>query len=183
MNVESLIRPEILTMECYVPIVPFEVLSARLGRAPRDIVKLDANENPYGPSPGVREALANLQFAHIYPDPQSTALRAALSQHLGLPAENILAGAGADELIDLVLRLFIRPGEAVIDYPPTFGMYAFDTALNAGRLIKIPRRDDFSVDVDAVASAAESPLFQWERGIGGIGANLTVRSAPRSDSG
>jgi histidinol-phosphate aminotransferase len=154
MNIESLIRPEIITMEPYTPIVPFEVLSARLGRAPGDIVKLDANENPYGPSPKVREALSKLEFAHIYPDPESTALRAALSRRLNLPAENILAGAGADELIDLVLRLFLRPGDAVIDCPPTFGMYSFDTAVNAGRLIQIPRREDFSVDISTIETIA-----------------------------
>ena len=150
MNINSLIRPEIITMEPYTPIVPFEVLSARLGRALGDIIKLDANENPYGPSPKVREALSNLAFAHIYPDPESTALRTALARHLNLPAESILAGAGADELIDLILRLFLRPGDAVIDCPPTFGMYSFDTAVNAGRLIQIPRREDFSVDVSTI---------------------------------
>jgi len=156
MNIESFIRPEIITMESYTPIVPFEVLSARLGRAPQDIIKLDANENPYGPSPKVGEALSNLEFAHIYPDPESTALRAALARRLNFPAENILAGAGADELIDLILRLFLRPGDVVIDCPPTFGMYSFDTAINAGHLIQIPRRDNFSIDVPAIESLFSS---------------------------
>ncbi len=150
MNIQSIIRPELLTMEPYTPIVPFDVLSARLGRAPADIVKLDANENPYGPSPRARAALASLPFPHIYPDPESTALRAALARDLGLPAQNILAGSGADELIDLILRLFISPGDAVIDCPPTFGMYSFDTAINAGKLLTVPRRADFSVDVAAI---------------------------------
>ena len=162
MNIESLIRPEIITMEPYAPIVPFEVLSVRLGRAPQDIIKLDANENPYGPSPKARQALGNLEFAHIYPDPESTALRTALARHLNLPAENILAGAGADELIDLILRLFLCPGDAVIDCPPTFGMYSFDTAVNAGRLIKIPRREDFSVDVDAFPPLLNGTLRSGE---------------------
>jgi histidinol-phosphate aminotransferase len=152
MNIESLIRPEIITMEAYTPILPFEVLSARLGRVPEDIIKLDANENPYGPSPRVHEALAKLPFAHIYPDPESTELRNALSHDIGVPAENILASAGADELIDLILRLFLRPGDAVIDCPPTFGMYSFDTAVNAGSLLKAPRREDFSVDVELITS-------------------------------
>lgn len=139
-------------MQPYTPIVPFEVLSARLGRDPKDILKLDANENPYGPGPRVRAALASLEYAHIYPDPESTALRAALARHTGLPAENLLAGAGADELIDLIMRLFICPGDAIVDCPPTFGMYPFDAALNAARVITIPRRADFSVDVDAIES-------------------------------
>ena len=57
----------------YTPIEPFEVLSERVGRAPEDIIKLDANENPYGMSPRAREALADLAYGHIYPDPESPA--------------------------------------------------------------------------------------------------------------
>ena len=144
-------------MEPYAPIVPFEVLSARLGRAPENIIKLDANENPYGPSPRVREALAALPFPHIYPDPESAALRAALARDTGLPAENLLAGAGADELIDLIMRLFLRPGDVVIDCPPTFGMYPFDAAVNGGRVVRVPRRPDFSLDVDAIIAACDAP--------------------------
>ena len=75
MDPTDLIRPEIKTMEPYAPIYPFDVVAARLGRAPEAIVKLDANENPYGPSPKVRAALAGLQNANIYPDPESRALR------------------------------------------------------------------------------------------------------------
>lgn len=152
MNIETLLRPDVLTMQPYTPIVPFEVLSARLGRTPHEIIKLDANENPYGPSPRVREALAKLEYAHIYPDPESNALRAALAKNTGVPAENLLAGSGADELIDLIARIFLQPNDVVIDCPPTFGMYAFDTAINAGRVINIPRRADFSVDVEAIHS-------------------------------
>jgi histidinol-phosphate aminotransferase len=157
MHITDLIRPDIASMEPYAPIVPFEVLSARLGRAPKDIIKLDANENPYGPSPRVREALAALPFPHIYPDPESTALRAALARDTGLPAKNLLAGAGADELIDLVMRLFLRAGDAVIDCPPTFGMYPFDAAINGAKVVRILRRPDFSVDVQAIQGLFKAP--------------------------
>jgi histidinol-phosphate aminotransferase len=66
----------------------------------------------------------------------------------------LLAGLGADELIDLVMRLFITPGDAVVNCPPTFGMYRFDAAVNRARLVSVPRRADFSLDVAAVAAAA-----------------------------
>ncbi|MEZ0397043.1 MAG: histidinol-phosphate transaminase [Anaerolineales bacterium] len=137
----------------YTPIEPFEVLSARYGRRPEEIIKLDANENPYGLSPRVRRALAEMEYAHIYPDPESRALRRALAEYTGVPMENLLAGAGADELIDLILRLLLRPGECVLDCPPTFGMYAFDTLLNAGTLIEVPRRPDFSLDLEGIRAA------------------------------
>ena len=140
----------------YTPIEPFEVLSTRLGRFPDEIIKLDANENPYGPSPKVRQALAELQYPHIYPDPESRALRAALAQFTGVPIENLLASAGADELIDLVLRVLLDPGDRVLVCPPTLGMYAFDTRLNAGEVVEVPRRQDFSLDLPAIQAAVEA---------------------------
>ncbi len=141
------------TLPAYTPIEPFEVLSARLGRPPEQIVKLDANENPYGPSSLVRQALAELEFPHIYPDPESRALRAGLAKFTGIPVDNLLAGSGADELIDLLLRVMLEKDDLVISCPPTFGMYPFDTVLNGGSMIEIPRRPDFSLDLEAIQHA------------------------------
>jgi histidinol-phosphate aminotransferase len=139
----------------YIPIEPFDVLSQRLGIPAENIVKLDANENPYGPSPRSRAALAELRFPHIYPDPESRSLRKALSQFSGVSSDYLLAGAGADELIDLLLRVLLEPGETVLNFPPTFGMYAFDTLLNNGRIEEIPRNEDFSLDLPVIEEAVE----------------------------
>jgi histidinol-phosphate aminotransferase len=139
----------------YTPIEPFDVLSERIGRAPEEIVKLDANENPYGMSPRAQAALAQLPFGHIYPDPESRALRAALADFTQAPAENLLVGAGADELIDLIMRVMLSPRDKIINCPPTFGMYAFDADLNNAQVVNVPRRSDFSVDVDGIIAAAE----------------------------
>lgn len=162
-DIERLFRPELATMQPYVPIHPFEVVSQWLGRAPEDIVKLDANENPYGPSPAAVAAMAGYPWLHIYPDPQSTELRAALAKYTGVPAERILAGHGADELIDLIGRLLLSPGDAVIDCPPTFGMYAFCAAVNGACLLNVPRRADFSIDVAAIERiAAPQPASGYD---------------------
>ena len=162
-RLKNLIRPDIADMAPYTPIVPFDVLSQRLGIPAEDIIKLDANENPYGPSPRVRQALADETYYHIYPDPDSTSLRQALSQYTGIDAAHIVAGHGADELIDLLIRLFVAPGDAVINCPPTFGMYRFDTELNGGKVIDIERKSDFSLDteksVDIVASSGNIKIL------------------------
>lgn len=152
---DRLVRKHILKMPAYEPILPFEVLSGQLGRPEDQIIKLDANENPYGPLPCVFEALAHLPYAHIYPDPGSRALRKALSSFHGIPEENLLASAGADELIDLVLRLLVEPGEAILNCPPTFGMYAFDGDLAGARVISVPRLADFSVDASEIEKAVQ----------------------------
>ncbi|MFN8413955.1 MAG: aminotransferase class I/II-fold pyridoxal phosphate-dependent enzyme, partial [Anaerolineales bacterium] len=117
------IRPHLESLPPYAPIEPFEVLSVRLGRTPDQIVKLDANENPYGPLPVVREALGNMDFPHIYPDPESRALRKSISKFTGIGEEYLLAGQGADELIDLLMRVFLEPNDCILSCPPTFGMY------------------------------------------------------------
>ena len=153
MDLTALIRADLASMQAYQPIRPIEVLAARLGYTPDAIVKLDANENPYGLSPRARAALAELQYAHIYPDPESRLLRAALSDLTGRPTGQLLAGAGADELIDLTVRLFLQPGDAILDCPPTFGMYAFDAAVAGAKVIRVPRRPNWSVDVGAVVEA------------------------------
>ncbi len=139
----------------YTPIEPFDVLSERIGRAQEQIIKLDANENPYGMSPRAKAALAQLPFGHIYPDPESRALRAALAEFTQTPAENLLVGAGADELIDLIMRVVLSPGDTIINCPPTFGMYAFDADLNNAQVVNVPRKSDFAIDVDGIFQAAE----------------------------
>ena len=150
------IRPHLETLPPYTPIEPFEVLSARMGREPSQIIKLDANENPYGPLPAVRQALGNLAFPHIYPDPESRVLRKSLEEFTGVPSSNLLAGAGADELIDLLMRLLLDPADRILSCPPTFGMYSFDAELNAARVIEVQRREGFSLDLEALCNAVDT---------------------------
>nr|GEV65181.1 histidinol-phosphate aminotransferase, chloroplastic-like [Tanacetum cinerariifolium] len=152
---DSFIRPHLRQLKPYQPILPFEVLSTRLGRKPEDIVKLDANENPYGPPPEVFEALGAMKFPYIYPDPESRTLRAALAHDSGLESEYILVGCGADELIDLIMRCVLEPGDSIVDCPPTFTMYEFDAAVNCASVLKVPRKKDFSLDVERITEVIE----------------------------
>jgi histidinol-phosphate aminotransferase len=153
MNIESLLRPHIRQLAAYEPVLPFEVRSRQLDLPPEQIVKLDANENPCGPLPEVLDALARLPYPHIYPDPESRELRATLATYHDVPPENLLAGAGADELIDLIMRLILDPGDCLLNCPPTFGMYAFDGQVNDARVVNVPRQADFSLDLPALEEA------------------------------
>ena len=152
----ALLNPHLAELEEYAPIEPFEVLSARLGIPAERIVKLDANENPYGPLPAATEALARYPHFHIYPDPAQSELRDALGAFIGVPAAHILPGHGADELLDYLCRLFLAPGDTVINTPPTFGMYSFDAKLAGAKVIDARRNDDYSVDVETVEAAVET---------------------------
>ena len=152
----ALLNPHLADLEEYAPIEPFEVLSERLGIPAERIVKLDANENPYGPLPAVTEALARYPHFHVYPDPRQSMLCDALSEFIGVPAASIVSGHGADELLDYLCRLFLAPGDAVINAPPTFGMYSVDARLAGAKVVDVRRNEDFTVDVEAIADAVEA---------------------------
>jgi histidinol-phosphate aminotransferase len=148
------LRPHFQGLPPYTPIEPPEVLAERLGLRPDQIVKLDGNENPYGPSPRALAALSNETSYHIYPDPSQHRLREALAEYVGLTPEYVVAGSGSDELIDLIVRLFVAPGEAVLDFPPTFGMYSFLAGVNDSRVISLARTADFGIDLPAALAAS-----------------------------
>lgn len=150
---ENIFRNDVDALTPYKPVAPFDVLAKELGIPAEKIVKLDANENPYGASPRAKAVLAQFPFPHIYPDPAARHLRDALSAYLSVPAEHIIIGSGGDEVIDMLLRLVINPGDAIINTPPTFGMYPINARLNRAEVIDVPRRADFSLDVPAIEQA------------------------------
>ncbi len=149
------IRGDIQSMDAYTPTTSLDVFAQRLGLNVDDLIKLDANENPFGPSPRVVEALASLPNMQVYPDPESGRLRELLAAYTGAPAAQILCGAGADELIEIILQLFIEPGDVIIDTPPTFAMYSFNAPLYHARVVNVYRNADFSLDVPAIEAAVE----------------------------
>jgi histidinol-phosphate aminotransferase len=135
---------------------PPEGLAARLGVPVESIIKLDANENPYGPSPKALAALAAHRSYHIYPDPAQHRLRARLGEYTGYPPEWILVGAGSDEMLELLVRLFVPPDGAILSFPPTFGMFSFLAGVLVGgqATINVERRTDFSLDLPLALEAA-----------------------------
>lgn len=152
-EISRLVRPHLREMPAYEPILPYDVLSEQLGLPVEALIKLDANENPYGTIPAIQKAFPQLSHLHIYPDPESRLLRKKVSLFHNVPIENLLAGAGADELIDLVLRVLVDPGDYIINCPPTFGMYAFNAQLQGAQVFNIPRNPDFSLDLPSIKDA------------------------------
>src|ERR671938_878344 len=123
------VRRTVATMSPYSGPEDPEHLAKRLGRPIESIIKLDANENPYGPSPLVQEVLSTFNGYSIYPDAAQRTPRALLAGYVGVPPELLILTNGGDELIDLLMRAYLDPGDEVIDFSPTFGMYAFTAQL------------------------------------------------------
>ena len=153
MNIKKLVRPELIAMKSYTPIEPVEIL---VQQVEGKVIKLDGNENLYGCSPKVSQAVADYPYYHIYPDPEQRKLREALQEYTSVDRQHIVCGSGSDELIDLVLRLFLEPGDRIITCPPTFGMYPFSAEVCGGRVIDVPRNDeDFALDIAGVKRALD----------------------------
>ena len=112
------------------------------------IVRLSANESPLGPSPRVVEALRReAARAHLYPDGGSTHLRAVLGERLGLPADWLVAGNGADELLALIARAAYDPGDEVIVPHPAFEPYGTEAVLSGAVVVPSPLRG-YDTDLD-----------------------------------
>lgn len=126
----------------------------------RRVVKLNTNENPYPPSPRVLEALAATADANVrlYPDPEARALRARASAVYGVPADHILAGNGSDELLALLLRATIDPGDRVAFPVPTYSLYETLVAVQGGVIVTVPWPDDWRIP-EALATTGARVTF------------------------
>jgi len=144
-NIEALVP--------YEPGKPVEELERELGV--HDAIKLASNENPVGPSPlGVAAAQAALAGVNRYPDGASFRLRAALAEHVGVPANHIIVGSGSSELIDLAVRVFCRAGEdEVVTHRYAFLSYKLVSQAHAVAFREVDVAPDLSVDVEALCAA------------------------------
>jgi len=145
MGVESLARPEIVAMKPY---------SSARKEAPGKGILLNANESPWSLL-GDGESGAGL---NRYPDPQPSGLVSGLAGLYGVPEEMVLVTRGSDEGIDLLTRVFCRAGrDAILQCPPTFGMYRIAAQTQGAHIVSVPRRSDdaFALDEQAVLDTLE----------------------------
>jgi len=152
-RLSAAVRPTVATMAPYSGPEDPEYLAKRLGRPIESIIKLDANENPYGSSPLVQEALSTFNGYSVYPDASQRTARAALATYVGVSPDLLMLTSGGDELIDLVMRAYLDPGDEMLDFSPSFGMYAFNAQLQDARVVDVPRDADFQIDVEAALRA------------------------------
>ncbi len=144
------IRASLLALPPYEAVEPVEELARRAGLDPAEVLKLDANENPFGTVAWVQEAIARCDRYAVYPDPLQSEVRGAIAGYAGAPMDRVVAGAGSDELLDLAVRVLVGPGERVLVCPPAFDMYRFVAEVQGLAVDAVERRDDFSIDIERV---------------------------------
>jgi len=144
-------RPEVLDAPAVPHGAPDYAELETLGLQPEEVIDFSVNGNPYGPPPGVREALESVPLAR-YPDRESLAFRRAVSSRLDVPPERILVGNGTAELIWLIALTFVRSGDHALVLEPTFGEYARAVSLMGGQVTTWRARpnDGFSVQPEEI---------------------------------
>ena len=119
------------------------------GEQPKNggFIKLNTNENPYPPSPRVLSALRRAadRSLRLYPEPLSDSLRSLAAADFGLKPENIVAGNGSDELLSIVVRCFVGPGDRVVYPVPTYTLYDTLIAIQEGEKAPLDYPPDFSL--------------------------------------
>jgi len=147
----SLVPPHIAAIQPYKPGKPMAELERELGLS--STVKLASNENPLGASPKVVRALReHLREVNRYPDGSAWELTRALAARLEVPAESILFGNGSNELIEIAVRTFLRPGEEVVSARGAFVVYQLATQAAGGTNVAVPMRGH-THDLAAMAAA------------------------------
>jgi histidinol-phosphate aminotransferase len=138
-----------------VPFVAPDVIERRRGR-PFEL-RLGANESMFGPSPrAVAAAARALRHAAWYGDPESHELRERLAALTGTSRERILVGSGIDDLLGLATRCVLEPGDAAVASAGTYATFGYHVRAQGAELVEVPYGEDMSVDLDALAGAADA---------------------------
>jgi len=150
-GIEQLIASGVRGLQPYQPGKPAETLERELGI--KNIIKLASNENPRGTSPLVPAAVGKvLSGAARYPDGSGHSLKQALSERLGVNSEQITLGNGSNDVLDLVARAFVDPGQEVVVSEHAFAVYVLAAKSVNARVVTAPAKE-FGHDLDSMASA------------------------------
>ena len=145
------VHPDIAALSPYVPGKPIDELQRELGLT--RVIKLASNENPLGPSPKalavINETAATL---HRYPDGGAFKLRQALAHRWKVTDEQIILGNGSDEILGLLARTFLSPGDEAVMAAHTFVIYHMEVTAAHGKAVTVPLKD-WRHDVAAMAGA------------------------------
>src|SRR5690554_4287363 len=133
-------KPNVVRLPVYQPGKPIEEVKRELGL--ETVIKLASNENPFGCSPAVHEAIKR-EMANIalYPDGAARELTAALAGHLGVEEGQLIFGAGADEVILMIARAFLRPGDETVMARDTFSQYRHNAEVEGAVCVEVPLLD------------------------------------------
>ena len=149
----SIFRPNIESLKPYEPGKPIEEVQRELGL--RSVIKLASNENPLGPPHSVVKTIQREAWRiSLYPDGSHFRLKEALSKHLGVNPQEIIVGNGSNEIIELILRGFVREGDRVVTSQLSFLVYGLITQAIGAEFVEVPMTG-YKYDLRAIAGEVD----------------------------
>jgi len=150
-----LVSASIEALRAYPPSRPWRDVAAEIGVPESEILLLAANENVLGPSLlAIEAAKAAAAEVNLYPNGACSAVKAALTTHLGVTPERVVVGNGSNELIELLIRTFVLPGETVVTAWPSFVVYRLVAQAHGRDAVVAPLRRD-RYDLAALAALVD----------------------------
>lgn len=118
-------------------------------------LRMDTSTNPHGCNPAAYKAIAECAGMDLdqYPSTYSNGLRDELAKFYGLTRDNFVVGNGSDEMLDILFKTFMEPGETVITAYPAYSLHGFFVKINGGKVTQIDLDDEFQLDVEGINSA------------------------------
>jgi len=136
---KELIRNNILDIQPYIAGKPIEETKRELGL--KKVIKLASNENPLGPSPRAVEAIRkNASQVNRYPDSQGFYLKKKIARYLNVKSSHLVLGNGSDELIDIIIKTFVKEDENIVTSDTTFLEYGIISRVNGRKIATVPLR-------------------------------------------
>jgi histidinol-phosphate aminotransferase len=125
------------------------------------VIKLNTNENPFPPSPRVVDAIRTLDPEHLrrYPSPKADAFRAVAARVHGVSPDMILAGNGSDEILAIVMRTFLGPGETLAYPDPTYSLYPVLAEGSENRVRTVTWEPNWQLPIDALLATGARAIF------------------------
>lgn len=146
------------------------------------VAKLGSNENPLGPSPTLRRLFPDIgELARLYPDPQGRALCARLAANFNVDNRQVVLGNGSEDLIAVICRSVVRPGDEVTTLYPSFPLHEDYTTLMGGEVTRVTVKPDLTIDLEAlVAAIARKPrMLIFSNPMNPVGSWLTAAELAR----
>ena len=153
MNISTIANQFVCDVPVYEPGKPIEAVARELGLKSSAIIKLASNENALGPSPKALTAMRQaLPTAHLYPDGGGFYLRQALAKKLGVASDNLILGAGSNEVIEFLFHTFVAPSDEIVVGEQAFVIYKIMAKMFQARCIAVPFRN-YTHDLAAMRAA------------------------------
>ncbi|RYH06192.1 histidinol-phosphate transaminase [Tropicimonas sp. IMCC6043] len=151
------LRPELAALLPYNSGLTLADVSSRCGG--KAIAKLGSNESPYRPPEEALRAMEDaIRNTQLYPDPSARDLAEAISRQTGVPAKKVIFGDGSEDLLNVLARAALRPGDEMVTLYPSFPLHEDYAQMMGATVTRVDLTPDRRIDIEALLASVARPV-------------------------